>query len=105
VKKGYTEGDGEGYRGNWLYVYTGVTECNKQWIVETHSELMILRLQRRIREKVLRSCDVAVLYVQSDEDGATVTELRLDEGGEFIDEWPDGFFDDGYLERYPRSYD
>ncbi len=105
VKKGYTEGDGEGYRWNCLYVYAGVTECNKQWIVETHSELMILRLQRRIREKVLRSCDVAVLYVQSDEDGATVTELRLDEGGEFIDEWPDGFFDDGYLERYPRSYD
>lgn len=72
-----------------------------QWIIETHSELLILRIQRRIREGILKADDVCVLYVDSDNDGARVKRLRLDEKGEFIDEWPDGFFDDGYLEIYP----
>lgn len=72
-----------------------------QWIIETHSELLILRIQRRIREGILKADDVCVLYVDSDNDGARVNQLRLDEKGEFIDEWPDGFFDDGYLEVYP----
>ena len=35
----------------------------KQWIVETHSELLILRIQRRIREGNLDPSAVSVLYV------------------------------------------
>ena len=73
----------------------------KQWIVETHSELLILRIQRRIREGSLNPSDVSVLYVNPnapDAEGSTISRLRLDEKGDFIDEWPDGFFEDGFGE-------
>lgn len=64
-----------------------------QWILETHSEALMLRLQRRIREKKISNQDVSVLYVDPRGDkGSTILELRLDEDGEFIDLWPDGFF-------------
>lgn len=64
-----------------------------QWILETHSEALILRLQRRIREKQLSHEDICVLYVEPrGEKGSVIQELRLDEDGEFIDLWPDGFF-------------
>lgn len=73
-----------------------------RFILETHSEHLILRLLRRIRETTngelsderfaLRPEDVAVLYVQPGENGAEIFELRVDEQGEFIDKWPDGFF-------------
>ncbi|MDE0082163.1 MAG: DUF3696 domain-containing protein [Gammaproteobacteria bacterium] len=73
----------------------------KQWIVETHSELLVLRIQRRIREGKLDPSTVSVLYVDSDptgEGGSTITPLRLDENGDFMDEWPDGFFEEGFGE-------
>ena len=73
----------------------------KQWIVETHSELLILRIQRRIREGKLDPSAVSVLYVDPDpagQSGSTITPLRLDENGDFIDDWPDGFFEEGFGE-------
>ena len=73
----------------------------KQWIVETHSELLILRIQRRIRERKLDPSEVSVLYVDPNgdgTDGSTITRLRLDENGEFLDGWPDGFFEEGFGE-------
>jgi len=67
---------------------------NNQWILETHSEAMLYRLQRRIREGVFKSEDVAILYVEPLEDGSsTVHHLRMDEKGYFIDEWPGNFFE------------
>lgn len=70
-----------------------------QWIVETHSELLVLRLQRRIREGVISHKDVSALYVDPQDDGSsTIQRLELDEDGTFIDEWPQGFFEEGYRE-------
>lgn len=66
-----------------------------QLLVETHSEHLMLRIQRRIREGTLSPENVAVLYVDQSESGtAAVTPLRLDAQGDFIDDWPHGFFDD-----------
>lgn len=66
-----------------------------QLIVETHSEHLMLRLQRRIREGTLSSADIAVLYVDQDASGsADVLRIRLSEDGEFLDEWPKGFFEE-----------
>ena len=74
-----------------------------QWIVETHSETLMLRLQRRIREKVIRPQDVSVIYVDSGDSGSYATELRLDDHGGFIDEWPDGFFEEDVRELFGES--
>lgn len=66
-----------------------------QLLVETHSEHLILRVQRRIREGSLDPRDVSVVYVDQGPDGdTTVKPLRLDEQGDFLDEWPHGFFDE-----------
>ncbi|MFI5490555.1 DUF3696 domain-containing protein [Micromonospora echinaurantiaca] len=66
-----------------------------QLIIETHSEHIVLRLQRRIREGVLDASDVAVIYIDQDDRGrAVVHRLRLDSEGNFVDEWPHGFFDE-----------
>ena len=82
-----------------LMIETTRGEGSKQWIVETHSELLILRLQRRIKEGKINSKDVSVLYVRPQgSDGSTIQQLRLDESGGFIDRWPDGFFDEGFNE-------
>ena len=64
----------------------------KQFIVETHSEHLILRLQRLVRKNLLRPEDVSVIYVSRGPEGAKAERLHLDEDGDFIDEWPNGFF-------------
>lgn len=75
---------------------TAVIRGRNQVIVETHSENILLRIRRLIRNGKLRPDEVAVLYVDNvDEAGATVRRLRLGDRGELLDPWPTGFFDDG----------
>lgn len=74
---------------------------NNQFIIETHSEHLLLRLQRRIREGVISNDDVSVLYVDSKADGtSTIQTLRLDTDGSFLDEWPGGFFEERFNEMF-----
>jgi len=78
------------------YIVHTVQRANtpSSWLIETHSEAMMLRIQRRIREGKLDHNDVTVLYVgRIDDRGSVIEELRLNEHGEFIDEWPGGFFE------------
>jgi hypothetical protein len=73
---------------------------NNQFLVETHSEHLMLRIQRLIREGTLHPADVSVLYVTREEDGSHCYSLRLDDEGDFIDEWPEGFFEEGFREIF-----
>ena len=91
-----------------LMIDTIADEQNKrkQWIVETHSELLILRLQRRIREGKIKPEDISVLYVDPNDEsteGSAIKVLRLGEDSYFKDPWPDGFFDEGLKERLPTD--
>jgi len=67
---------------------------NNQWIIETHSESLMLRIQRRIREGKISNSDVSVLYVDCGDNGAKITPLSLDEEGDFNEHWPNGFFEE-----------
>ena len=69
-----------------------IKKHQKQFIIETHSEHLILRLQRLVRKKQIEPEDVSVIYVSRGLEGAKAERLRLDEEGDFIDEWPKGFF-------------
>jgi len=72
-----------------------------QWILETHSETLMLRFQRRIREGTLSNKDLSVIYVDPlPNGGAQAFELRLGENGDFLDEWPAGFFEDAFNEKF-----
>lgn len=76
----------------------------KALLVETHSEHIMLRLLRRIRETTenevppgavgLGVSDLAVIYIEGAKDGVRFRSLRVDPEGEFIDRWPKGFFEE-----------
>lgn len=63
-------------------------------IVETHSQALINRLGRRIREGKILPDDVNVLLFQKDADfkNSTVKQITFSEKGQLKD-WPYGFFD------------
>ncbi len=64
-----------------------------QVLVETHSEHLVLRLLRRVREGVLNPEDLAILYVEQHADGAAfVRRLDVDSDGELAGGWPGDFF-------------
>jgi energy-coupling factor transporter ATP-binding protein EcfA2 len=63
-----------------------------QFIIETHSEHLVLRLQRRVREKKISPDQISIVYVSRGPNGAIVQPLRLDEEGDFMDDFPGGFF-------------
>ena len=76
---------------------------SKTLMVETHSEHLLLRILKRIRQTHLQAAiapelkinadDVCVLYFDPSPDGTTtVKRLRITEDGEFMDRWPRGFF-------------
>jgi hypothetical protein len=76
----------------------------KTLLIETHSEHIMLRLLRRIRENTanevppgvvgLAANDLSVIYVESAVAGVRFRPLRVDGDGEFIDRWPKGFFEE-----------
>lgn len=63
-----------------------------QSIIETHSEHMIVRLQRHIATGKLKASDIFIYYVNPTERGKELIRLELDEKGIFKQEWPGGFF-------------
>jgi len=75
-----------------LLIHT-VSDLGNQVLVETHSEHLVLRLLRRVREGSLDPDDLAILYVEQHEDGAAfVRRLPVDAAGELAGGWPGGFF-------------
>jgi hypothetical protein len=65
-----------------------------QSVIETHSEHLIMRLQRHVAEGRISPGDVAINYVGANEQSRSkqVVRLHLDENGIFKDDWPEGFF-------------
>ena len=66
---------------------------NVQILVESHSEHLMRRLQRRVAEERVSSDDVKLYFVSSQGGPAQVSDLQLNEWGE-IENWPERFFGD-----------
>ncbi|MGF1567013.1 MAG: DUF3696 domain-containing protein [Nodosilinea sp.] len=77
-----------------------VNQYDNQFIIETHSEHLMLRLQKRIREGKLEPDNVSILYVERSEVGSKCIRLRLNSKGQFIDKWPHGFFEEDIAEVF-----
>lgn len=79
---------------------------NSYHFIETHSEYILLRCLRRVRETTagqhpegsplaLKPEDISVLYFDPQPDGCTkVKNIRVSSQGDFIDRWPRGFFEE-----------
>lgn len=87
-----------------------LTQVNSKasFLVETHSEHLILRLLRRIREthfgentqeKKIGAKDVSVVYLNPSDEGVKVIHYDVTEDGDFTKDWPDGFFEERYEEQ------
>ena len=68
------------------------SQGQKNFIIETHSETILLRLLREIRKKVITKNDLKVYYVDKNKKGSEILEMEISEDGELISQWPEGFF-------------
>jgi predicted ATPase len=64
-----------------------------QVIVESHSEHLLRRLQRRVAEEKLSKSDVELYFADLQDGDSVLTRLDLNIFGE-IENWPSGFFGD-----------
>ena len=95
-----------------VFIESALGPRKNTFLLETHSEHLILRVMRRLRNTAngslpdhippIRPEDVAILFVQPNgkRTAAIVTEIHLDEEGEMLDNWPGGFFEEGFRERF-----
>lgn len=90
------------------------TELEKQFIIETHSEHLLLRLLRRIRETSennappgfeLTPDNLAIYYVEATAAGTLTKRLNVTENGRFADHWPQGFFEEREKEFFGDAKD
>ena len=88
----------------------GIKNGNRTMLIETHSEHLLLRLLRRVRETTRRSRrqiteleqtvhgltpdDLSVVYVRPTPAGVKFTPLTVTDNGDFDAPWPEGFFDE-----------
>jgi predicted ATPase len=94
-----------------VFIKSALGGNTNTFILETHSEHLILRIMRRIRESFhfnlpdgipsISPDDVSILYVEPlGAEGSAIRYLELDAEGELLDPWPGGFFEEGFNERF-----
>ncbi len=93
-----------------VFIESALGPNQNRLLLETHSEHLILRVLRRIRETSagnldpdqigIRPEDIAILYVKPGKEGSEVVELAVTPDGDFSDPWPDGFFPDRAKELF-----
>ena len=91
-----------------MFIRSALGEQHNTLLLETHSEHLLLRIMRRMRETStgklpegaipVRPEDVAVLFVESDGSQSIVREMPLNERGDLVKAWPGGFFEEGLRE-------
>ncbi len=85
-----------------LFIHSALGENGNTLLLETHSEHLILRILRRIRETAegelpegltpVTPDQVSVLYVEPGREGSEVLHIPVNQDGEFERPWPRGFF-------------
>jgi hypothetical protein len=92
----------------------GAVNQRLSFLIETHSEHLVMRLQRRLREAMSGELQegspkidpslVTMLYLGRDETGAVcATPIGLTEQGKFDSAWPNGFFPERTIEVLPAA--
>ena len=78
-------------------IINAVTHRALQIIVESHSEHLQLRLQRRVAEEKIGSGDVTLYFCDITDGGSILERLQLDLFGK-IENWPTNFMGDAFGE-------
>ncbi len=93
-----------------LFISRAKANPGALFLIETHSEHLMLRCLRRIRQTSdgeltegdpsLRPDEIAVHFVEPSEGSPRYHRIRIDADGEFLDPWPRGFFSERMKEVY-----
>jgi len=92
-----------------LFINSALGDQKNRFLIETHSEHLILRILKRIRETTrgnnektppINPEDVSLLFVDVTKTGSTIQELRIDKEGRLIDQCPGGFFEEDFEELF-----
>lgn len=75
----------------------GAKRGRGRFLIETHSETMLLRLRRRIAEGRISSDDVAIHFVDHSAGSSQVRRINIDDLGN-LDYWPSGVFSEDFEE-------
>lgn len=79
-------------------LYVAAAEATStRFLIETHSETLLLRLRRRIAEGAVDPAMVAVYFVENADGAATARRIHVDDAGN-LDYWPAGVFSEDYEE-------
>lgn len=84
-----------------LFIHVSA-ERGVQFIVESHSEHLLLRLQRRVAERRVPLQRVAMYFLQRPNGQASLERLEMNAAGE-ISNWPENFFGDDLGEIAART--
>jgi AAA ATPase domain/Protein of unknown function (DUF3696) len=80
-------------------IINAATQRNVQVILESHSEHLLLRLQRRIAEEQVKTEDVKLYFCEAPNGASALRPLELDLFGS-ITNWPHQFMGDAFGETY-----
>ena len=93
-----------------LFIQSALGENKNRFLIETHSEHILLRAMRRIREtaagKLPKSIlpvhpqDVMVLFIEPKGSSSIVHEMPIDQKGNLVKPWPGGFFEEDFKELF-----
>lgn len=93
-----------------VFIQSALGESKNRFLIETHSEHLLLRVMRRMRETSngdlpegaprVTSKDVCVLFVEPDGSRSIIREMPLNDSGELVKAWPGGFFEEGLREIF-----
>lgn len=93
-----------------VFIESALGNNKNRFVLETHSEHLLLRIMRRIREtssgKLPNGCnpvkpdDVMVLFVEPDGKRSIIREMPLNVQGELVKAWPGGFFEEDLKEIF-----
>lgn len=92
-----------------VFIDSALVNGNR-FLLESHSEHLLLRIMRRMRETYedklpyrmprVTPDDVCVLFVDTVDGKSVVREMPLNERGELINTWPGGFFEEDFDELF-----
>jgi len=87
-----------------VFIESALGDRQNTFLLETHSEHLILRILRRIRETTEKRLpvgmqsitpdDVTVVYVDPTANGSVIKHMKITPDGDFAEPWPGGFFTD-----------
>ncbi|MDB3863433.1 DUF3696 domain-containing protein [Alphaproteobacteria bacterium] len=61
-------------------------------LVETHSEILVLRLLKLIKHKKISANDISINFIKKKDGVSEIINIGVNEKGEFTGKWPSGFF-------------